>query len=57
MNVMIGKYLTESGRPQPVGIQVKGGKSIGNLSSKSFITLIVNLRIMCIVIVETVRVQ
>lgn len=34
MNVLIGKYLTEVGHPQPVGIKMNSKKlDIGNLSS------------------------
>ncbi len=33
MNVMIGKYLADSGHPQPVGIcMASGAKGIGNFS-------------------------
>ncbi len=37
MNVMIGKFLADSGHPQRVGIcMASGAKNLGNLSSKSF---------------------
>ncbi len=47
MNVMIGKYLAESGHPQPVGILIaSGAKDFGNLSSKQcFIIIIYTLQL------------